>query len=103
MSGTYFSPSLNFYKHARSNNNGCISADLGSVGVSKVGLLFLLLSAMLVGLLLQHMLHPYFCFVSCNHSDPSVLVAGKTHSQTEILANTSTHFEKQKQKQKNSF
>ena len=87
MSGTYFSPSLSFYKHVRS----CVSADLGSVSVSEVGLLFLLLSALLVGLLFQHMLHPSFCFVSCNHSNPSVLVAGKTHSQTEILGNTGTH------------
>ena len=83
MSGTYLSPSLNFYKHARSNNNGCVSADLGSVSVSEVGILFLLLSALLAGLLLQHTLHPYFCFASWNRSDPSVLVAGKSRSRTK--------------------
>ena len=33
MSSTYLSPSLDFYKQARSNNNGNILADLGSVGV----------------------------------------------------------------------
>lgn len=32
-------------------------------------------------------------FTSCNHSNPSVLVAGKLHSQTKILANTGTHLE----------
>ena len=56
MSSTYLSPSINFYKHMRSNNNGCISADLSSVGVREVGISFPLLSTLLAGLLLQHTL-----------------------------------------------
>ena len=55
---------------------------------------FLLLSALLAGLLLQHMLHASVCFTSCNCSDPSVLVAEKSRSQTEILMNTGTHLKK---------
>ena len=58
-----------------------------------------LVLALLPGLLLQHTLHASVCFAGCKHSNPSVLVAGKWHSRTEILANTSTHLEK-KQKQK---
>ena len=82
------------YMHHKLCGHGCISADLSSFGVSEVGILFLLLSAPLAGLLLQHTLHASFCFVSCNHFNPSVLVAGKSHSQAEILANTSTHRKK---------
>ena len=70
---------------------------LSSVGVREVGISFLLLSNLLVGLLLQHTLHTSVCFVSCNHFDPSVLVAGKLCSWNEILANTSTHLEKKTQ------
>jgi len=104
MSNTYFSLSLNLYKHACSNNIknatvlyprsgnfaltlssgililSCILADLGSVGVREVGISFLLLSALLAGLLLQHTLHTSVCFTSCNCSDPSVVVAGKSSS-----------------------
>ena len=101
MRGTYLSPSLSFYKHTRSNNNSCLSGNLGSAVVRDVGISFLLLSALLAGLLLQRTLHS-ICFASCNHSDPSVLAAGKSHSQTEILANTSTHPEKTKQLLKNN-
>ena len=68
--------------------------DLSSVGVREVGISFPLLSDLLVGLLLQYTLHASVCFASCNHSDPSVLVAGKLCSQNEKLANTSTHLEK---------
>ena len=82
------------YMYHKLCGHGCVLADLGSVGVSEVGILFLLFSALLAGLLLQHTLHASFCFVSCNHSNPSVLVAGKSHSPAEILANTSTHHEK---------
>ena len=99
MSSTYRHISLalpNFYKHMSSNNNSCVSANLGSVGVREVGISFPLLSALLTGLLLQHMLHTSVCFVSYNCSDPSVLVAGKSCSQTEILANTCAHLEKTK-------
>ena len=85
---------ISFYKHACSNNNSCVSGDLGSVGVREVGISFPFLSALLAGLLLQHMLHASVCFASCNRSNPSVLVAGKSHSQTEILVNTSTHLKK---------
>ena len=97
MSSTYLSPFLNFYKHARSNNNSCVSADLSSVGVREVGISFPLFSALLAGLLCwlacfsNTMLHTFVCFTSCNCSDPSVLVAGKSHSRTEILVNTGTH------------
>ena len=66
MSSTYPSPSLNFYKHAGGNHNGCVLVDLGSVGVSEFGISFPL-SVLLAGLLLQHMLHTSVCFVSCNH------------------------------------
>ena len=75
---------------------------LSPVGVREVGILFPLLSALLPGLLLQHTLHASDCFASCNRSDPSVLVAGKLRSRTEILANTGTYLEK-KTKKKNSF
>ena len=68
--------------------------DLSSVGVREVGISFLLLRNLLVGLLLQHMLHGSVCFASCNHYNPSVLVAGKLCSRNEILVNTSTHLEK---------
>ena len=90
MSSTYLSPSLNFYKHAHSNNK----LHIDSVGVSEVSVSFLLFSALFAGLLLQQTLHTYVCFTSCNHSDPSVLVAGKSCSWTEILENTSAHLEK---------
>ena len=49
MSSTYLRPSLNFYKQPRSNNNGNVLADLGSVGVWEVGISFPLLSALLPG------------------------------------------------------
>ena len=58
---------------------------LCSVGVKEVGILFPLLSALLAGLLLQHTLHTSICFASCNRSDPSVLVAGKSLSRAKIL------------------
>ena len=44
--------------------------------------------------LAQQTLHASVCFASCNHPDPSVLVAGKSRSRTEILANTGTHLGK---------
>ena len=69
-----------------------VSDNLGSVGVREVGISLHLFSALLAGLLLQHTLHASVYFVSCNRSDPSVLVAWKSHSRTEILA--STHLEK---------
>ena len=40
---------------------------------------------MLAGLLLQHTLHASVCFASCNRSDPSVLMVGKSRSRTKIL------------------
>ena len=86
MSSTYLSPTLNFYKHVHNNNK----LHIGSVGVSAVSISFPLFSALLAGLLLQQMLHASIC----NCSDPSVLVAGKSRSQTEILANTGNHLEK---------
>ena len=43
------------------------------------------------------MIHASVSFVSCNRSDPSVLVAEKSRSRTEILANTGTHLKKNKQ------
>ena len=58
---------------------------LCSVGVKEVGISFPLLSALLAGLLLQHTLHTSVCYVSCNRSDPSVLVAGKSRSRAKIL------------------
>ena len=58
---------------------------LCSVGVKEVGISFPLLSALLAGLLLQHTLHASVCFTSCNHSDPSVLAAGKSRSRAKIL------------------
>ena len=61
---------------------------------------FLLLSTLLAGLLLQHMLHASVCFTSCKCSNPSVLVAEKSHSQTKILMNTGTHLEKKQSKKK---
>ena len=61
----------------------CILADLSSVGDREVGMLFLLLSTLLPGLLLQHMLHASVCFTSCNRSDPSVLATGKWRIRTE--------------------
>ena len=79
-----------------SNNNGSVLADLGSVGVRKVGPSFLLLSALLPGLLLQHTLHASVCFAGCKHSNLSVLAAGKWHSWTEILVNTGTHLKQKK-------
>ena len=91
MSSSYRSPSLNFYKHVRSNNNSCVLADLGCVGVREIGISFPLLSTLLPGLLLQHTLHASVYFVSCKHSDPSVLAAGKSRCWTEIVANTGTH------------
>ena len=97
ISSTYLSPSLNFYKQARSNKNGSVLADLGSVSVWEVGISFPLLTALLPGLLLQHMFHASICFVGCKRSDPSVLAAGKWRSQPEILANTGTDLEKKKQ------
>ena len=36
-------------------------------------------------LLLQHTLHASVCFVSCNRSDPSVLVVGKSRSRAKVL------------------
>ena len=83
MSSTYLSPSLNFYKQAHSNNNGSVLANLGSVGVWKFGISLLLLSALLPGSLLQHMLRAFICFVGCKRSDPSVLATGKWRSRTE--------------------
>ena len=53
-----------------------------------------LFSALLTGLLLQHTLDASVRFASCNRSDPSVLVAGKSLSRTETLANTDTQLEK---------
>ena len=86
--------SINSYKQVHSNNNGSISADLGSVSVREVGISF---CALLPGLLLQYMLHASVCFMGCKRSDLSVLAARKWHSWTEILANTSTHLEKKSQ------
>ena len=80
----YLSPYLNFYKHTP---------------VREVSVSFSVFSALLDGLLLQHTLHASVCFASCNRSDLSVLVAGKSRSRTEILANTSTYLEKQQQQQ----
>ena len=57
--------SINFYKYAHSNNNGSISADLGSVSVREVGILF---RALLPGLLLQYTLHASVCFMGCKCS-----------------------------------
>ena len=102
MSSTYLSPSLNFYKQARSNNNCSVLADLSSVGVWEVGTSFPLLSTLLPGWLLQYTLHASVCFAGCKHSNPSVLPAGKWRSQTEILMNTGTHLEKKKLLLKNN-
>ena len=44
--------------------------------------------------------HGSVCFVGCKRSDPSVLVAGKWHSQTEILAKTGTHLDQKKNTKK---
>ena len=96
MGSTYLSPSLDFYKQACSNNNGSVLADLGSVGVWEVGISFPLFSALLPGLLLQHTLHASVCFAGCKRLDPSLLVAGKWHSWTEILVNTGTFLIKKK-------
>ena len=93
MSSTYLSPSLNCYKHARFGSYSgipilsCVSPVLASVCVREVGILFPLLSALLAGLTPQHTLHASVCYASCNHPDPSVLVAGKSRSRTEILVN----------------
>ena len=80
----------------------CVLVNLGSIDVREVGISFQLLSTLLAGLLLQHTLHASVYFVSCNRSDPSVLVAGKSRSRTEIRANTGTHLEKKKQHLKNN-
>ena len=72
----------------------CVPADIGSVGVREVGISCPLLSALLAGLCLQHMLHASVCFASCNCSDLSVLVARKSRIRTEILANTGTQIKK---------
>ena len=103
MSGTYLSPSFNFYKHVRSNNSNVEQRHSHTqLRISQSRLCRCqrswyscpLLSAMLAGLRLQHMLHTSVCFASCNRSDPSVLVARKSRSRTEILANTGTQMKK---------
>ena len=87
-------PSIFTSMHARSNNSNveqqhshilsCVPADIGSVCVREVGISCPLLSALLAGLRLQqHMLHAFVCFASCNRSDPSVLAAKKSRSQTD--------------------
>ena len=89
MDSTYLSPFPQFLQASAYNNNGSILVNLDSVGIP-----FLLLSALLSGLLLQHTLHGTVCFTGCKRSDPSVLAAGKWRSLTEILMTTGTHLEK---------
>ena len=63
---------------------GYISANLGSVNISEVGMYLALLGLQLAGLLLCT-LHTLVRFASCHRSDCSVLAAGK--SRSKILLN----------------
>ena len=75
MSSTYLSPSQILQARAIIHNLLHIG-HLSSVGVKEVSISFPLLSALLAGLLLQHMLHTSVCFASCNHFDLGSRVVG---------------------------
>ena len=97
MSSTYLSPFLNFYKHVHviiASYQQMLALSVSEKLVYHFRILALHLSALLVGLLLQLTLYTSVCFMSCNRSDPGVILAGKLHSRTEIVANTGTHLEK---------
>ena len=63
---------------------GYISANLGSVNISEVGMHLALLGLLLAGLLLRT-LHTPVHFASCHHSDCSVLAAGKSRSNRMFI------------------
>ena len=86
MNEQYLSERLSQFLQARAIIHNLLRiGHLSSVGVKEVSISFPLLSALLAGLLLQHMLHTSVGFVSCNRFDPSVLVAGKSRSWAKVL------------------